>query len=232
VIRASTARAASTPPHQPARRLRLEVDADHQRDRRHQRQPERVAPLSRLRESQVDQVGDENAAGDHQLVQPGQRAAYSGRRDLGQVDRHGHGQRAHGEAHHEAAAHDDRQVRRERRDQAAEPEHGPGHHHQSSSPDRVGEPAAAQRADHAADQQRTRHEPDLKGVEAELGFDQQQRTGDHAEVVTEQQAAQRTEYVGRRAQPLRRAHPPSQSNRVDQHNRYTATRMTACLTQP
>ena len=121
-----------------ARRLRHEHHAREQHDRRHSGEPEHQAPVLGRREDRVDDVREQNAPDDHQLVERRDPPSLFGRRDLREVERHDHGGGADGEAEDEPRGDEDADGRRERGEQRADGEHGGRDHDQQPTAEPIG----------------------------------------------------------------------------------------------
>ena len=100
--------------HQITRGFGQQQAAEQQQGGRHQRRTEHPAPVADaeevvVQESEVGGVGQQNAEGDHELEQRGQRAATLLRRQFGQVRRGQGRSRADREAQDDAGAHHHRE---------------------------------------------------------------------------------------------------------------------------
>nr|ACR36929.1 unknown [Zea mays] len=104
----------------------------------------------RLGEGEVDEVGQELAAGDEEAVGADERAADPGGRRLGDVERGGHGGHADAEADEDAAHHELRGARGRRHHRRAREEEGVGHQDRRPPPEPVRGPPADGRADDRA----------------------------------------------------------------------------------
>jgi hypothetical protein len=151
---------------------------------------EHRAPVPGTGEREPDRVGDEDPERDHQLEERDEPSADPRRGDFGEVQRRGRGYRADADAD-ERSRDQERAVPARRRgeqggggeqqrdqDQGAPASHG------------VREPAADEAAGHRAEQHGADERALLERVQPEVLADEQQRSRDDAEVVTEQQAAE------------------------------------------
>ena len=158
--------------------------------------PEHPAPVAGVAEGGIGQEGDQDADGDHQLVQRDHRAADALRRDLGQVQRRGEAGDADGDAENQPA--DDQYLRRP--GHAAQ--HRAGHEQHRAKDQRAlaaelgRHPRRAQRADGGAGHHDRDDPLDHAVADLELLLDEFLRSGNHADIQPEHQAGERGEDAG------------------------------------
>ena len=176
--------------HQPARALRHPQHPDPERECGDGAEAQHPPPRLAVVEGEPDHVGDDDADRDRQLEEGDQAPADVGRRNLGDVD----GRRRRGEPDRDAedhpGDHQDGGVGRGGANQRADEEDDRGGEDQHPAAVGVREPAGEAGAEHGADRHRADDEPGLEAGEVEVRGDEQQRPGDDAGVVAEQQAAE------------------------------------------
>ncbi len=140
-----------------------------------------------------DGVHDERgelAADDHQLVTGDQATAALGRRDLGEIDRHGHRRATDGEAEDEPEDHHHSDIGREYAAHGAEEEQHGEDEDVVASAAPVGQATTRGRAEGGAEEQDARDQALGERGEAEVVLHRLERAVDDAGVVAEEQTTE------------------------------------------
>ena len=117
--------------------------AEEQRRGRHAGQPEHQRPVPGPGQPVVDQVGDQNAGAQGQLVEADQRAAESRRGGFADIHRHHHRGRPYAQADHHLRGQQENESRRERGRQDTGHKQRRGDQYCALPADTVGYPARA-----------------------------------------------------------------------------------------
>jgi len=140
-------------------------------------------------EQVIDQVGDQDADGDHELVQGDQGSAQSGRGYFRNVQGDGEGGRADGQPEGAPPDHEQPDPGRQAGGQGAQKKDGRRPHDDPAPAEAIGQSAAESRAQDGPDQDRTDDQFLGQGAEAEILADEQQGSGYDPGVEPEQQSA-------------------------------------------
>ena len=140
-------------------------------------------------EDPVDEVGQEDAGDDGQLVDRDEGAADAGRRDLGDVERREDGRRADAQAADEPEDDEFRDRPRQGAADGRDEEEDGRDEHEPPPPDPVADGAGQAGPEHAADEDDAHGPALLERVERELLLHVARRAGDDGRVEAEDQAA-------------------------------------------
>ena len=176
---------------QPARRFRQCQHPDGEDHPRHRAQRQHPAPFAVPGEEIADEIGDQDADGDGELVEGDQGAAAAGRRRLGQIERRQHGGDTDAHAHQQSPDKQCRHLRRQSGDERAGDEDEPGEEDDHAPAEPVGKTAREGSTHGRTGKRDARDQPLHAGGESEVRPDEEECSGNHAGVVAEKQPAQR-----------------------------------------
>src|SRR5690625_4263327 len=172
---------------QPARTFRQRQHADQEQRAGNGDHAQHPAPAFAVAEGQVRQEGREDADGDHQLVDRDHRAAAFLRGYLRQIQRRRERAHADGQAQHQARADQHGSRRRRAAQYRADHEQDGGQDQRALAPQFGRQPAGAQCADGRAQHHAADDPLDGAVADLEVGLDELDGAGDHADVEAEHQ---------------------------------------------
>ena len=175
---------------EPAWRLRQPDHAGGEDHAGHAAETQHPAPRAVRGQRVADQIGGEDAQRDCELVAGDERAPRLGRRDLGQIKRRQHRRAADADADQEPSGEQDDEIGSECRDDRTQDEDQRGRQQGRTPSEPVGQSSRDRGAASGTRQGDAGHHTQQQVGEVERGAQEQQRTGDNACVVAEQQPAE------------------------------------------
>ena len=178
-----------------ARRLRHEGHSHQQDQRRYGRQTQHQAPVAGRGQDRVDDEGHQDADDDHELIEGPDGPTQARGRDLRQVERHHQRRAAHRQPEDHPCPHQGPRAGRRGGRDGPDGEGHRGDHDQAATAEGVGQRPRESSPGHGPEQQGGHHGALHERGQVEILGDEQNRAGDDAGVVAEQQPAQCPEEV-------------------------------------
>ncbi len=177
----------------PARELDSDQNGEREENARNRRDPQHRAPTIGTGKRLVDEIGDENADGDRELIRRDEPPALCGGGELGCIKRSGDRGDANAEACHEPAEDKDWHVRGEGLDERADDEERSRNKKRPLSSEQIGGVAAGERPEHGAESYPARDDLECDVTDVERFLDADEGAGNDPLVVAEKGARQQND---------------------------------------